>query len=246
MSWRDRRRTYHKATVQLAKEYLSSVNLVSSLSLTPSELSGGMRRRLSIVLSFTASPTVVFLDEPTTGLDPVSKRVVWRYIIQEKQGKCIVLTTHSMEEADVLADRIGIMARGALRCLGSPAHLKRVYGMGFRLDIETQFDVERGINYCKRVKRDVVDAFCPDAVLIGRTGGHLTLALPRAMDPDAVQALIGCLEDNRHYQHPQHSQHSQHSQDGLPLIIDWALGHTTLEEVFWQLPVMQKSNTVEN
>ncbi|RKP06539.1 P-loop containing nucleoside triphosphate hydrolase protein, partial [Thamnocephalis sphaerospora] len=98
-------------------------------------LSGGEKRRLSIAISLIGNPGVVFLDEPTTGLDPEVKRVIWNIIDRAKQGRTVILTTHSMEEAEVLCSRIGIMAKGALRCFGSVPHLKDVYGKGFRVSL---------------------------------------------------------------------------------------------------------------
>lgn len=77
----------------------------------------------------------VFLDEPTTGLDPVTKRAVWRTIEEAKQGKTIILTTHSMEEADSLAQYIAIMAAGQLRCIGTKERLKSRFGSGYRVQI---------------------------------------------------------------------------------------------------------------
>lgn len=92
--------------------------------------SGGMKRRLSVALSMVGNPSCLFLDEPTTGMDPISRRHVWDVIERAKQDCCIVLTTHSMEEADILGDRVGIMAKGQLRCLGTPMHLKSKFGSG--------------------------------------------------------------------------------------------------------------------
>ncbi|GIQ92519.1 ABC transporter A, ABCA, partial [Kipferlia bialata] len=77
-------------------------------------LSGGMRRRLSLALSLIGSPQFVCLDEPTTGLDPVTKRGVWRIIDAAKRNKVMLLTTHSMEEADAVAQRVAIMAAGQI------------------------------------------------------------------------------------------------------------------------------------
>lgn len=88
-------------------------------------LSGGMKRRLSIAIALTAAPPVVFFDEPTTGLDPETRRRIWGIVkAQQANGRSIVITTHSMEEADALCSRIGIMAGGCLRCLGTQVHLK--------------------------------------------------------------------------------------------------------------------------
>jgi ABC-type multidrug transport system ATPase subunit len=77
--------------------------------------SGGNKRKLSVALSMIANPRVNFLDEPSTGMDPKTRRAMWEYIASKKSGRAIVLTTHSMEEADALSDQIGIMIRGELR-----------------------------------------------------------------------------------------------------------------------------------
>ena len=86
--------------------------------------SGGEKRRLSVAMALMGEPDLLYLDEPTTGMDPISKREVWNLIHAAKDpqahpGRAIVLTTHSMEEAEILSDRVAIMARGAVRCIGS-------------------------------------------------------------------------------------------------------------------------------
>ena len=98
-----------------------------------SELSGGTRRRLSIAIALVGDPVVLVLDEPTTGLDPDTRNSIWRCISDVARGRAVLLTTHSMEEADALCDRIGIMANGKLRCLGTPLHLKNKFGQGYVL-----------------------------------------------------------------------------------------------------------------
>merc|ERR1719263_1116784 len=105
------------------------------------ELSGGMRRRLSLAMSLIGEPEVVFLDEPTTGLDPETKRNIWALLDKVKQGRCIILTTHSMDEADALCGRIGIMSHGLMRCIGTNLHLKNRYGNGYKIEI--RFDPKR-------------------------------------------------------------------------------------------------------
>ena len=91
----------------------------------PRELSGGQKRRLSIAIALVGEPAILFLDEPTTGLDPETRRNIWDILVAEKKaGRTIVITTHSMEEADAVCSRIGIMSKGCLRCLGSQTHLK--------------------------------------------------------------------------------------------------------------------------
>ncbi|XP_015077839.1 ABC transporter A family member 2-like [Solanum pennellii] len=93
--------------------------------------SGGMKRRLSVAIALIGDPKLVILDEPTTGMDPITRRHVWDIIEKAKKGRAIILTTHSMEEADVLSDRIGIMAKGRLRCIGTSIRLKAKFGTGF-------------------------------------------------------------------------------------------------------------------
>ncbi|MEM3873965.1 MAG: ATP-binding cassette domain-containing protein [Candidatus Bathyarchaeia archaeon] len=86
--------------------------------------SGGMKRRLSIVLALIHNPQIIFLDEPTIGMDPQSRHAVWDFLQElKKEGKTIFLTTHYMEEAEYLCDRVGIIDYGRLIALGTPKNL---------------------------------------------------------------------------------------------------------------------------
>lgn len=95
--------------------------------------SGGMKRRLSLAVAAIGSPKIIFLDEPTTGLDPKVRQQVWTLIERLKKRKSVVLTTHSMEEADILSDRISILVKGKLKCIGTSMYLKDRYGSGYRI-----------------------------------------------------------------------------------------------------------------
>ena len=88
------------------------------------KFSGGMKRRLNIMMALIHNPKVLFLDEPTLGLDPQARRAIWDYIVQLKGERTILLTTHYMDEADFLADRIGIMDKGRMVALGTSTELK--------------------------------------------------------------------------------------------------------------------------
>jgi len=81
------------------------------------QLSGGMKRRLSVAISLVSDPKIIYLDEPSTGLDPENRRQLWEIISKLKGKRAIILTTHSMEEADVLCNRIAIVSNGILRCI---------------------------------------------------------------------------------------------------------------------------------
>jgi len=116
-----------------------------------SALSGGMRRRLSLGISLIGNPSIWLLDEPSTGLSPETRREIWGIIERRKRyskrsggiGKSIVITTHSMEEADTLCDRIAIIAAGNLQCIGSSTHLKLKFGEGFKLTFHLQHEFDR-------------------------------------------------------------------------------------------------------
>ena len=88
------------------------------------KFSGGMKRRLNIIMALIHNPQIIILDEPTLGLDPQARRAVWEYITQFKGKKTILLTTHYMDEADFLADRIGIIDNGKIVALGTSTELK--------------------------------------------------------------------------------------------------------------------------
>jgi ATP-binding cassette, subfamily A (ABC1), member 3 len=108
------------------------------------QYSGGMKRRLSLACATIGQPQIVFLDECSTGVDPVARREIWQLISDmvssgpENERASVILTTHSMEECEALCPRIGIMANGRLRCLGSAQHLKNKFGHGFQLELKTK------------------------------------------------------------------------------------------------------------
>jgi ABC-2 type transport system ATP-binding protein len=103
-----------------------------------SKLSGGMKRRLNLALAVIHEPEVVVLDEPSEGLDPQSRRVLWNYIrsMRDVEGKTVILTTHIMDEADQLSDRIAIIDHGKLIRLDTPENLKKEIGEGDVVDMK--------------------------------------------------------------------------------------------------------------
>jgi len=106
------------------RELLETMGLGERAKDQVRKFSGGMKRRLNIMMALVHNPAVLFLDEPTLGLDPQARRAVWTYITRLKGLKTILLTTHYMDEADFLADRVGIMDRGKIVALGSSRELK--------------------------------------------------------------------------------------------------------------------------
>uniref|UniRef100_A0A8D2P1D1 ATP binding cassette subfamily A member 12 n=1 Tax=Zosterops lateralis melanops TaxID=1220523 RepID=A0A8D2P1D1_ZOSLA len=98
-------------------------------------LSGGMKRKLSIAIALLGGSRVVILDEPTTGVDPCSRRSIWEIISKNKKGRTIILSTHHLDEAEVLSDRIAFLEHGGLKCCGSPFYLKETFGDGYHLTL---------------------------------------------------------------------------------------------------------------
>ncbi|EGG24431.1 ABC transporter A family protein [Cavenderia fasciculata] len=114
---------------------LEEVQLLDKKDSMSSSLSGGMKRRLSIAMAFIGNPSIVFLDECTTGLDVFARHQIWNLLQLKKPGKTIVLTTHFMEEAELLGDCIGIMSHGKLRCKGTAMELKTLFELGYKFTV---------------------------------------------------------------------------------------------------------------
>jgi len=98
-------------------------------------LSGGSKRKLSVAIALAGNSKLVILDEPTAGMDLSARRRLWNMLKNYKNGRIIILTTHYMDEADILGDRIGIMNEGNLICLGSSLFLKNRFGTGYTLTV---------------------------------------------------------------------------------------------------------------
>lgn len=105
-------------------ELIALVNLKDKIKVQYKNLSGGLKQRLGIAVALVNDPEIVFLDEPTTGLDPRARRAVWDVLLGlKKKGKTLFLTTHYMEEAELLADTVAIVKRGKFTAMGSPGEL---------------------------------------------------------------------------------------------------------------------------
>eukprot|EP00457_Paulinella_chromatophora_P000146 gb/GEZN01000146.1/.p1 GENE.gb/GEZN01000146.1/~~gb/GEZN01000146.1/.p1 ORF type:complete len:2016 (+),score=362.69 gb/GEZN01000146.1/:289-6336(+) len=134
--------------------------------------SGGDKRRLSVGVALLGNPKILFLDEPSTGMDPSSRRFMWELIATTMHGRSVILTTHSMEEAEALCSRIGIMVGGRLRCLGSPQHLKHRYGDGYQIDMNV-------IPHNVPLIDQWIKELAPTAALLEKHGGSIKYRLPR-------------------------------------------------------------------
>lgn len=140
-------------------ELLELIGLSSRQGDFPDIFSGGMQRRLVVARALVHNPRVLFLDEPTTGLDPQSRRAVWEYVHSLKENMTIFLTTHYMDEADALCDRIVIMDQGIALVDGTSAELKErlahahVYEVEFRGDADRYEEMLRRLSFVKKMVR---------------------------------------------------------------------------------------------
>lgn len=145
--------------MQAVEESLESVKLLDKRDTRVGRYSGGMKRRLSVAISLIGNPKVVYLDEPSTGLDPASRKSLWNAVQCAKKDKAIILTTHSMEEAEFLCDRVGIFVDGSLQCIGNPKQLRARYGGYFMLTVTTppsqDVDVENFVHLLSPSSRKV-------------------------------------------------------------------------------------------
>ncbi|XP_059685002.1 ATP-binding cassette sub-family A member 2 [Gavia stellata] len=208
-------------------------------------LSGGMKRKLSVAIAFVGGSRAVILDEPTAGVDPYARRAIWDLILKYKPGRTILLSTHHMDEADLLGDRIAIISHGKLKCCGSPLFLKSTYGDGYKLTVvKKQSDTRNGtepgqphsppahssVSPCSEPRvSQFIKKYVASCLLISDTNTELSYILPS----EAVKK--GCFE--------RLFQHLEQSLEELDLT-SFGLMDTTLEEVF--LKVSEEDQSLEN
>uniref|UniRef100_A0AAY4A5Y8 P-type phospholipid transporter n=1 Tax=Denticeps clupeoides TaxID=299321 RepID=A0AAY4A5Y8_9TELE len=159
-------------------------------------LSGGMQRKLSVAIAFIGKSSIVILDEPTAGVDPYARRGIWELLLKYKQGRTIILSTHHMDEADILGDRIAIISNGRMCCCGSSLFLKKCFGSGYYLTLvraseEKMASQRNGLlqvnlaDVCNLVRR-----YVPEAVFLESIGQEVTYILPYSGARDGTFANL--------------------------------------------------------
>ncbi|KAF6122835.1 hypothetical protein HJG60_000032 [Phyllostomus discolor] len=163
----------HQKCPEEVKQMLHILSLEDKRDSRCRFLSGGMKRKLSIGIALIAGSKVLMLDEPTSGMDAISRRAIWDLLQQQKSDRTILLTTHFMDEADLLGDRIAIMAKGELQCCGSSLFLKQKYGAGYHMTLVKEAHCNpEGIS---RLVRHHI----PNASLESSAGAELSFILPK-------------------------------------------------------------------
>uniref|UniRef100_A0A7N4NZL8 ABC transporter domain-containing protein n=1 Tax=Sarcophilus harrisii TaxID=9305 RepID=A0A7N4NZL8_SARHA len=169
---------------------LNIFNLEEKRNAFSNSLSGGMKRKLSISIALVGDSKVVMLDEPTAGMDLISRRATWNLLQQQKSRRTILLTTHHMDEADLLGDRIAIMAKGDLQCCGSSLFLKHKYGAGYHLIMVKE-------PQCKIKKiSQLIYQYVPNATMESNVGAELSFILPKE-NSQRFEELFTALEENQ-------------------------------------------------
>ena len=192
------------------REMLTKVGLQNVISERISKYSGGMKRRLSLLLATVGRPPLYFLDEPTAGLDPISKKLVWNVIEELKKESIVILTSHDMEEADKLASQIIIMSGGKMIAMGSPLTLKNQYANGICLALSKSSQKLKSLTALSI--QAWTKSILPFSRFISGTEQSIKVGIPRK----SFEVLSPFLELMK--------------QENL---LSWSIGNSTLEEVFF-------------
>ncbi|KAK0597531.1 hypothetical protein LWI29_026223 [Acer saccharum] len=204
-------------------DMVDEVGLADKINTVVRALSGGMKRKLSLGIALIGDSKVVILDEPTSGMDPYSMRLTWQLIKKKKKGRIILLTTHSMDEAEELGDRIAIMGNGSLKCCGSSLFLKHQYGVGYTLTLVKSAPAASAA-------ADIVYRHIPSATCVSEVGTEITFKLPLASSSSfgsMFREIETCMKRSVF------NDEKRGSEDANYLGIEsYGISVTTLEEVF--------------
>ncbi|XP_078536724.1 glucosylceramide transporter ABCA12 [Lissotriton helveticus] len=204
------------------KRTLKDTGLYSHRRKAVRSLSGGMKRKLSICIALIGGSRVIILDEPTSGVDPCSRRAIWEIISKNKHEKTIILSTHHLDEAEVLSDRIAFLENGGLKCCGSPFFLKEKFGEGYHLTLTKKYKDRDTDQHCNtEAVTALIQSHIPEAYLKEDIGEELVYILPpfNAGISAAYLSLLRALDTGL---------------DGLHIGC-YGISDTTVEEVFLKL-----------
>lgn len=153
-------------------------------------LSGGNKRKLSIAIALCGGSKFLLLDEPSAGLDINARRQMWNMLARYKQGRVVCLTTHYMDEADILGDRIGIMNKGSLTVLGSSLFLKNRFGEGYEMTI---------IKKPEQTFPTILDFFRQhlgsSIIVMSQNNDEMKISFPKSLTPSLV-SFVALLDDS--------------------------------------------------
>ncbi|XP_035855343.1 retinal-specific phospholipid-transporting ATPase ABCA4 isoform X2 [Sander lucioperca] len=213
-------------------------------------LSGGMQRKLSVALAFVGGTKVVILDEPTSGVDPYSRRSIWDLLLKYRAGRTVIMSTHHMDEADLLCDRVAIISQGRLYCCGSPIFLKNCFGAGFYLTVVRRMkhdtpkascdrtdDCSCNCSKCSKFKVDQEESRPPDRQMDGNMERITALIhhhVPQARLIEAIGQELTYLLPNRNFKPKAYASLFRELEETLVDIglSSFGVSDTSLEEIF--------------
>ncbi|XP_077882895.1 retinal-specific phospholipid-transporting ATPase ABCA4 isoform X4 [Ictidomys tridecemlineatus] len=213
------------------------------------DLSGGMQRKLSVALAFVGDAKVVILDEPTSGVDPYSRRSIWDLLLKYRSGRTIIMSTHHMDEADLLGDRIAIISQGRLYCSGTPLFLKNCFGKGFYLtlvrkmkNIQSQRSGCEGTCSCASKDFSVrcptrIDEITPEQVLDGDVNELMDVVchhVPEAKLVECIGQELIFLLPNKNFKQRAYASLFRELEETLADLglSSFGISDTPLEEIF--------------
>ncbi|XP_074647073.1 cholesterol transporter ABCA5-like [Tubulanus polymorphus] len=217
----------NKAEVANAtKEFLDELKIEEYAKKSVKKLSGGTKRKLCYAISMLGNPKVVLLDEPSAGLDPKAKRFLWDHISRNcsEKERGALLTTHNMDEADILCSRIAIMTNGSLQCIGSNQHLKSKFGQGYILEFKVVEHLDEA--QMKSVVQFVKELF-PDCTCLETFGHHSVYKIPKH-NVNSFARIFATMEAGKDTHH----------------ITEYSFSQSTLEQVFLEFAKHQEPEDI--
>ena len=221
-----------------AESAMRNVGLHDAAHLKSIECSGGMRRRLSVAISALGNPSVLLLDEPTTGMDPLNRQEAWKVISTVSQGRCVILTSHAMEEVDALCSRVAILAEGQLKAFDAPVNMKQtIGGGGYQLQVTatSAAAIPEIMSRLKPLCGGLLFGQSRDCVFwMELGGGEAVVRVLQALDAmkecssniDQIASSAKEIEIKK--------QHRP-SLPQKPLVLTYDIGTTSLEDVFFRI-----------
>jgi len=199
------------------EELIEQLDLSTHADRLSGTYSGGNKRKLSTALALIGGPSLGFLDEPTSGMDPEARRFLWDVLAAVvASGKSIILTSHSMEECEALCTRLTIMKGGRFECIGTPQHLKSRFGQGFsviaKVDAESA-NMQKSTPVVVHEFKEMLKRDLPDWTVQSEYGGEVTLSIPPSSKLSTIFATMEELRDRFAIQ-------------------DYSVTQTTLEQIF--------------
>ncbi|KAL4454193.1 hypothetical protein ABPG74_012150 [Tetrahymena malaccensis] len=201
---------------------IKDVDLVEKTNIVSSSLSGGQKRKLSVAIAFIGGSDVIILDEPTSGMDVSARRHIWDMLKNYKSSKIIILTTHFMDEADYLGDRIGIISDGKIKCIGSNVFLKDSYGAGYNFTF-----VKEENNSPSQPIIELMKKYIPDCEIISDVSAEVAFQVPKKHVP-VFQELFATIEKDKK----------------RLMIRSYGVSNTTLEQVFLKVASMNENHFI--